>query len=477
MADSIIDFAEVASDLQTIIVNLRPEVTADVFKNLQDENYQSQLNAYSTKLTAIINTLQANGGSDLFDNKGVQRMFTHISNRSSSISQDLLDLNAQQTALFKAQQAMKELFILEHEIMDFLTAGQTKTDTYAIFIHGEGVNSDKIYQANISAEEVYGDLQNGIHVGGNNIISTNKKGQITGLDFQKKDLWQKYDFKEISPKDYARITGLADTAINAMMEQRDTLSGRIGQTNSQIKDLTKELEALRKELKDRFDYLENMQPHKGLLLNEEFLKLKALFDDRTAQIRRAYGYRSTMTRREKDLSTLLFSDTANIQILFDYYTKNAPLTIKSTQTNKKEESYNIKASWNRGHIVEALVRLQEDSGGALTTETAFKESLNRDIWWSQADVQSKVTGQSIQVKSMLSQEFGSIQIASLWSVMDLANSLLTLLNEYRNLPMQAQQKVANIVERQLAEAGSQTTKPAMQIARKITQDIEAALKI
>ena len=481
-ADMIVDVATTAQDLQLMVRNLKPDIVSDMFETLQNEQYQAQLTAYSSRLTKIINTLQSTGGGSLFENQGVSRMFSHIAERSSSLSNELLSINQQQTTIFKAQQAVKELFIIEHEIMDFLTKGRTETSTYSIFIHGEGADSSKIYQGKISAQDIYGELQGDLHIGGANIVSLTESGdKIKGLDFQKGDLRSKFgsQFKELSQTDYGRVGSLANEAISSMRQQQVGFAAQ----KETSERLQRELEAFRQQLHEQYERLKALRVHKGWRRNEEYLKLRAIFESDTstmkAMARESRSARTAFNKvrtRHDDLTKLLYGDVENLQTLYDFYTKNAPLNITSDHVDRKRQHYTIRTSWNRGHIMEALVRLQEDSGGALSSKAAFEASLGRDIWWAQGDVQSSVDGSGIQVKSMLSQEYESIQIASLWSVMELANSLLTLLNNYRNLPMQAQMKIASIVDEDLNQAQNNVAMTATQIAKKISADIMSSFE-
>lgn len=92
---------------------------------------------------------------------------------------------------------------------------------------------------------------------------------------------------------------------------------------------------------------------------------------------------------------------------------------------------------NRGHIYEALERYIQGSTKGL--EEVLGESIGHDPWWTQGDVGN------IQVKSMVGTQSTQVKVASMSSILRVAEFLQTLLKARRS----AMQQMDPFVERQL----------------------------
>lgn len=323
---------------QLFFEQLKPVVITAIVKSLCDPNNITQLNNFRSQLTDITSILVKNMpvNNNYISGRFNRSMFNALRNNESlSAVADAAKRTKRNRVAF--EDALKRLFVLEHQIMDFLSREATKTADYEVYFTTDATSA-KVLHKTISAEELYEQ----------DIFGRTKKGAISNLSISR-NLIQNLGgtVEEIDTSEKSQWYQLAVEAIKDMQDQ------------------LKQLEAL---------------AHKIHLGDERYTRLQDL--------RKLLG--GTF-----DKSPESYDNEATAKLL-DFYVKMTTLKVESSiRIDARGNKYttNIRPSTNRGHIVEALTRLRH--GVASSVGEAFRQSLGSDIWWAQGDV-----GQT-QVKSML----------------------------------------------------------------------------
>lgn len=126
-----------------------------ITQTLADPNSLHQLLAYQNRLLAITHQLRAINERDRVLSS---KYSSYLSQLSQTIDSSLSAMKGITTSIAGLANdystIVQDLFILEHEIMDFLSGGLTRTAKYAIYYDAE-VGSGTFTRGEISAEELY----------------------------------------------------------------------------------------------------------------------------------------------------------------------------------------------------------------------------------------------------------------------------------------------------------------------------------
>lgn len=353
-----------------ILELLGPSLIKTIAENLQDPSKLVKINSYKAELTSLTSQLlklQQSGGA--FANKYSQ----YLNQMDMSLSAIRGALINEMNAEVDYHSIVKKLFILEHKIMDTLTDNITATTEYAVYYEAENAGNGILARGTISADKLYG-AEGALKITDNGIYLSKKS--IIPL-FEKTDM--------LNPQQIAVYQDLAKTAIKNMESVFKHL-------DSDIKNYKKTLNDKTRAAKD-----EATKKHLGYEKWNQYMRLRAL------------------TSTEKRMTAL-----------YERYTF-ASLYGPSLRS----------ATYNRGHLVEALERyIQSDgppSGDSLSV--MLNESVGNSPWFAGGDVGT------IQVKGLFSGRYWdknkkafvpsqwdpTVQVASMESILALANELIQIL--------------------------------------------------
>lgn len=289
---------------------------------------------------------------------------------------------------------VKKLFILEHKIMDTLTDEITATKEYAIYYEAENTGSGQLMRGSISADKLYS-ADGALKITDNGIYLS-KQSVIP--------LFEKENIMEMQPQQMAVYADLAKTAVKNM--------------EIMFKNLDKDVQNYKKTLTDKTKAAKNeaAKKHLGYEKWNQYMRLRSL------------------TSTEKRLTAL-----------YERYTF-ASLYGPSLRT----------ATYNRGHLVEALERYIQSSGppSGDSLSVMLQESVGNLPWFAGGDVGS------IQVKGLFSGRYWddkkkafvpsrwdpTVQVASMESILALATELIQILTLTSQWARKAESHIKQLIE-------------------------------
>ena len=389
---------------------------------IHDQRRTSKIKAYQQQLLSILAELQEIDAKDKqlsskYNNYFAQlKSTTELANASST-------LRALKTGVAQAsinyQNIIKKLFILEHEIMNYLTKGQSATSTYAIYYETD-LSSGQMMRGEISAKELYEDSDaltvsaGGISLSRSNVLKLfQNRGKVTS-----------YSTSGV-------YEGLAAEAI-ARIEQVVAL------LDEEFAAASKEIEEKKNEILD-----EDLRTHMGEKKWRQYQRLK------------------TVNNSQSTLKAIYQ------RYILQYAHPNGP-PLRGLPVN-------------RGHLVEAFERfLSEDFSGGVTAADLSRlltESMGNLAWFAGGDVGST------QVKSLFrglsnnkySQD-PSVKVASMESILALANELLQILTAESLWDNKVNEWIENKVQKQMiqnqvnAKATKEKDKYAKQVGEKLIKE-------
>lgn len=378
-------------NLTPFFKQLQPIVLQEIKQSLQDQSKLQEIQSYKSQLMQLVVTLnqfQAKAENYFEKNSHVKAYQSMLKN--STLGQLAIEQRAKMVLNMEMTEAVQRLFVLEHQIMAFLSKTSATTE-YRVF-YSDPSHQEKVLEKSIRAEDLYK----------MNLVSTTVGGKLTGLDLNiKQVLNAQAKALTLSQQDIQKINSLAKEAIDNMITRLTELEElatktHLGGTN------WRRLQELRVLLSDGEDY-------KGRKLSP------------------------------MDIDNISMD---KIERILAYYTENKSLNIaanvrtlgKNGRVYVRKKQRMIRTSQNRGHLYEALIRMRRDS--SLSAPEALERSLGHDIWWAQGDVGNT------QVKTLLgNNRYGdrSVGVASINSIFDLANYLLTILENFEQVSKEIEQ--------------------------------------
>lgn len=396
------------AELTTMLTGFSKDLLQTVIDHLENASTKDreQLGTYQVKLTQAIanvrktiHSSQLQAKSQKSQNPFLQLFDAGITRAYGQVSNDMLTEYSHEAF----QKAVIDLYTLEHEIVDFLTKGKSKTNKYAIYYN---VNYDTSIKG---CEDVKGEFFRGV---------------ITPK--QVKEFFNVTEEGDIQLK---RSSGIIEKLQEQFKEDNSGLTKKY-QTEDVWEKLTNAV------LGNLMQYFRTWQQR----LND-------------------LGIRAT----EEHLGEKRWNEYQKLRELFGATSQTKTSTINLMQVYKKymlvwDEKYagfNMRRmAYNRGHLAEAferyLVELKNQPLNFEPNDENIRNYLNQSVdnlpWFAGGDVGST------QVKALFSSDRASVQISSATTLCELGVELANLLRQPNEWIAQAQAAQAKIDEKLKSQA-------------------------
>lgn len=381
-------------DAFNIIKTISPEIATEIRKSLNNPAYVAQLQQYRDELGSLVKTIQLRSKNQ----QVVDQKYLNYLNEVSGIAQAAgVDVNAWSTIQRTRRNNQQELrlllgklFVLEHQIMSFLTNHMSDTVNYSIYYTSD-FKTGEIARITMSAEQLYEFLDK------------------TGWNVHKNNIRLSYDQIQKMIADIPLETETVDFSkvARAVIESAKT-----------------ELASYQKELAELEDI--SAKEHLG---KERWKRYNAL--------RRNVG---NATQADL-LYTKYTSGVVSAAMMAEIQNTTHYTSAESALRSVSGQSLGV----NRGHLAEAVERLIQNPD--LDVSTAVAESLGNLPWYYGGDV--NVT----QVKGIFDKR-AYVQLSSLSSIVELAAELMIMLTNPNVWAQQVEAVLTNQILNQAASQGA-----------------------
>lgn len=383
---------------------IQPNILQTIIKNLYNPQFQKNLDKFGQQLQNYLSELSQ---LKFIFNQNQKQNLMFMRQTQASLSTISYNLQQQAQAQEKLNDLIKKIFLLEHQILDLLSEGQTATTSYRIY-YNEGT---VIKEFNISAEELYknGGLTaspNGIKLYLSSIekLIRNNHGTVETIDLQK---WEQ----------------LAEIAINKLQNIFDYLR----------KEYYKVAKEYRKE-------------HLGKERYDRFVRLRTIFE-------------KTHKNYEQDIKNLKARLTVQVAKDSNGNIVNNYVSLKGLMINRGHigEAY---ARWE-----ESLAKSNE-----INLSSLLEESMGNLPWFAGGDVGSIQVKTFLNDKEIKSNWTPQVQIANIASIVNLGNEIYILIISRRQLLQEIPDISKNILQEKANDLDNKVTNAVLNEIDKLVKD-------